>query len=63
MSLRQRFVEQVDRGRQGDSRELEQLIAEEPGVVRHLLGMTYHPESDERMARALSRGVSGRRFR
>lgn len=60
MSLRQRFIDSFDRGKNGDLGDFVRLISKEPAVVRHLLGMTYHPDRSNRELAIRGLGIAAK---
>lgn len=60
MSLRDEVKHAIEEGETGRFRAMEELVAEEPRAVRHLLGMTYHPESAKRNAAARGLALASR---
>ena len=48
MSLRSQVKLAIEQGQTGELTMIEELVAEEPRAVRHLLGLTYHPDSKKR---------------
>jgi len=56
VNLRDQVRHAIEQGQSGQFKAMEKLVAEEPRAVRHLLGMTYHPDSDKR--NVASRGLA-----
>ena len=55
MSLRDQVKLAIEQGQTGQMSLIEKLVAEEPRAVRHLLGLTYHPDSKKRKEASIER--------
>jgi hypothetical protein len=60
VSLRDQVRHAIEQGQSGQLEAMEELVAEEPRAVRHLLGMTYHPESAKRNVAARGLALASR---
>lgn len=60
VSLRDRVRQAIERAQYGEFSDMEKLVAEEPKTVRHLLGITYHPDSAKRDAAARGLALASR---
>ena len=60
MSLRDQVKHAIEQGQSNRFEAMEKLVAEEPRAVRHLLGMTYHPELAKRNAAARGLALASR---
>lgn len=60
MRLREQVKAAIEKGQEGDWSAMEVMVSEEPRAVRHLLGMTYHPEPDKRNVAARGLALASR---
>ena len=60
MRLRDQVRHAIEQGQSGEFEAMEELVAEEPRAVRHLLGMTYHPEAEKRNVAARGLALASR---
>lgn len=60
MRLRSQVRHAIEQGQLGQFQEMEELVAQDPRAVRHLLSMTYHPESQTRNVAARGLALASR---
>lgn len=60
LSLRKLVNTAIEHGQTGDFVIMEQMVAEEPRAIRHLLGLTYHPEPRTRETAAKGLALASR---
>jgi hypothetical protein len=60
VSLRDQLKHAIEEGQSGEFAAMESLVAAEPRAIRHLLGMTYHPEPAKRDAAARGLALASR---
>jgi len=60
LSLRDQVNDAIEKGQAGKFEAMEDLVAEQPRAVRHLLGMTYHPEAAKRNVAARGLALASR---